>query len=227
MLMLNRLSAPTAGLAIARATSSPVLSDASASRSFLAGASPCFSIRSVSTNASYRSRSFFSSPFSASYGFALSSETMFFIRVSLRICRSGNDPVLVRSAGIWAVANHLPFTCMKKSSPGLTPGSRLVKSTPQAPSAGFTASAGARADVWAASVRARPASSSFFIEGSPRESRSLLHRRNHLRDPAHARVACIQVIVLVHDPVAGLDELTRPDAHSVADRTEYRAIPVQ
>src|ERR1700737_5430453 len=56
---------------------------------------------------------------------------------------------------------------------------------------------------------------------------SLFVGRNHFRDPAHARVACIQVVLLVHDPVAGLDELPRPYTHSVTDRAEYLTIPIQ
>src|SRR5439155_1206098 len=59
-----------------------------------------------------------------------------------------------------------------------------------------------------------------------RSSTSLL-RRNHFGDAANARVACIQVVLLVHGPVAGFDELTGPYTHSVADRTEYLAIPIQ
>jgi len=54
-----------------------------------------------------------------------------------------------------------------------------------------------------------------------------IFRRNHFGDAANARVACIQVVLLVHDPVAGFDELTGPYTHSVSDRTEYLAIPVQ
>src|SRR5947208_2597096 len=54
-----------------------------------------------------------------------------------------------------------------------------------------------------------------------------LLRRNHLGDAANARVACIQVVLLVHDQVAGFDELTAPYTHSVADRTEHLAVPVQ
>src|SRR3984885_13719286 len=45
--------------------------------------------------------------------------------------------MLVRSGGICAVANHLPFTCMKKSLPGVTEGSMLVRAPPQAPKVGL------------------------------------------------------------------------------------------
>src|SRR5712692_2905051 len=56
---------------------------------------------------------------------------------------------------------------------------------------------------------------------------SSLLQRNHFGDASSARVACIQVVLLVHGPVAGFDELTGPYTHSVADRTEYLAIPIQ
>src|SRR5688500_19681546 len=42
-------------------------------------------------------------------------------------------------------------------------------------------------------------------------------RRHHLRDPPDAGVARIQVVLLVHGPVAGLDELAVADAHAVPD----------
>src|SRR5258708_38018210 len=52
-------------------------------------------------------------------------------------------------------------------------------------------------------------------------------RRHHLGEAAHARVAPIPVVLPVHAPVAGFDELTGPDPHAVANRTEDRAIPAQ
>src|SRR6266508_5538079 len=52
-------------------------------------------------------------------------------------------------------------------------------------------------------------------------------RRNHPGDTANARVASIQVVLLVHGPIAGFDELPGPDTHAVADRPENLAIPVQ
>src|SRR5580693_6300139 len=57
--------------------------------------------------------------------------------------------------------------------------------------------------------------------------RAQRERRNHLRDPANARIACIEVVLLVHDPVAGFDELAGADTHSVADRNEYPPVAVQ
>src|SRR5580704_6372205 len=57
--------------------------------------------------------------------------------------------------------------------------------------------------------------------------RAQRERGNHLRHPANAGVACIKVVLLVHDPVAGFDELADADTHSVPDRTEYSAIAVQ
>jgi hypothetical protein len=57
--------------------------------------------------------------------------------------------------------------------------------------------------------------------------RAQRERGNHLRDPANARVARIEVVLLVHDPVAGFDELAGADTHSVTDRTEYFSIAVQ
>jgi hypothetical protein len=57
--------------------------------------------------------------------------------------------------------------------------------------------------------------------------RARRERGNHLRDPANARVACIKVVLLVHDPVAGFDELAGADTHSVTDRTEYFSIAVE
>ena len=50
--------------------------------------------------------------------------------------------------------------------------------------------------------------------------------RNHFRDSANAGVACIQVVLLVHDPVAGFGELAGTYTHSVTNRTDYFAIPV-
>src|SRR6185436_1830242 len=51
--------------------------------------------------------------------------------------------------------------------------------------------------------------------------------RHHFRDPADARITCIKVVLLVHDPVAGFDELAGPDTHAVSDRTEHLSIPIQ
>src|ERR1700716_998843 len=53
-----------------------------------------------------------------------------------------------------------------------------------------------------------------------------LPRRNHLRDPANARVACIQVAVRIHDHVVGFDKLAVPSAGPVPYRTEHVAVPV-
>src|SRR5262245_52914094 len=52
-------------------------------------------------------------------------------------------------------------------------------------------------------------------------------RSRHLRDAAHAGVAGIQVVLLVHRPVAGLDELPVADAHAVSDGAEHVAVPIQ
>src|SRR5438552_5330051 len=57
--------------------------------------------------------------------------------------------------------------------------------------------------------------------------RSIVTWGNHFRDPANAGVACIQVVLLVHDPVAGFDELAGPYTHSVTDRAEHFSVPVQ
>src|SRR3989442_5699448 len=57
--------------------------------------------------------------------------------------------------------------------------------------------------------------------------RSLPFRSNHFRDPANARVASIMAVLLAHGPVAGFDELAGSYTHSVSDRTEYLAIPIQ
>src|SRR5262245_28635284 len=54
-----------------------------------------------------------------------------------------------------------------------------------------------------------------------RLSSDSLLRRDHLGHTADAGIARIQVVLLVHDPVTGFDELTRTDAHAVADRTEH------
>src|ERR1700674_1527883 len=54
-----------------------------------------------------------------------------------------------------------------------------------------------------------------------------LSRRNHLRDPANARVACIQVALRIHDHVVGFDKLALPSAGSVTHRAEHVAVPVQ
>src|SRR5688572_12016609 len=45
-------------------------------------------------------------------------------------------------------------------------------------------------------------------------------RRHHLRHAANARVAGIQVVLLVHHPIARFNELSVADAHAIADRTE-------
>src|SRR6185369_14764318 len=52
-------------------------------------------------------------------------------------------------------------------------------------------------------------------------------RRNHLGDTAHAGVARVQVVLLVHHPIAGFDELTVSDTHAVADCAEHPSIPIQ
>src|SRR5262245_16586069 len=57
-------------------------------------------------------------------------------------------------------------------------------------------------------------------------SRSLL-RRHHPGDAADARVAGVQIVVLIHRPVAGLDELTVADAHAVANRTDHFAAAIE
>ena len=57
--------------------------------------------------------------------------------------------------------------------------------------------------------------------------RSSLPRPDHFRDAADTGVACIQIVLLVKNPVAGFDELAGSDPHSVTDRTEHLAIPVQ
>jgi hypothetical protein len=38
--------------------------------------------------------------------------------------------------------------------------------------------------------------------------------RNHYRNPANARVARMQVVIFIEDPVTGFNELTRADTHS-------------
>src|SRR5687768_4304941 len=54
---------------------------------------------------------------------------------------------------------------------------------------------------------------------------TLPRRRHHLRHPPDARVARIQVVLLVHGPVAGLDELAVADAHAVPDCADDVAVP--
>ena len=51
--------------------------------------------------------------------------------------------------------------------------------------------------------------------------------RNHFRDPADSRVACIYVAVRIHGHVVGFVKLAGPRTGSLANRTEYVAIPVQ
>src|SRR5262245_31894177 len=52
-------------------------------------------------------------------------------------------------------------------------------------------------------------------------------RRDHLGDAPDARVPGVEIVLLVHDPIAGFDELPGPDTHAVADRTEHPSIPIQ
>src|SRR5580698_3621804 len=61
------------------------------------------------------------------------------ISVSLRMRRSLNAPVAERSGGICAVFSHVPFTYLKKLSPGLTERSMAARSTPQVPNCGVAA----------------------------------------------------------------------------------------
>src|SRR5262245_19400255 len=56
-------------------------------------------------------------------------------------------------------------------------------------------------------------------------ARALL-RRDHLRDPADAGVARVEIPLRIHCHVAGFDELSFPSPGSVADRPEDVAVPV-
>src|SRR5437868_1725243 len=47
--------------------------------------------------------------------------------------------------------------------------------------------------------------------------------RDHLRDASQAGVAGVEVVVLVEYPIAGFDELSGPNTHSVADCTQHFA----
>ena len=75
------------------------------------------------------------------------------MRFSLRICRSWNEPVLERSAGMTAVLSQPPLTYSKKLSPGFTLLSIPVRSTPQVPSVAFGMGGGAGGGVVAANVQ--------------------------------------------------------------------------
>src|SRR5688572_1442736 len=55
----------------------------------------------------------------------------------------------------------------------------------------------------------------------------LAPRRPHHRDPADAGVAGIEIALAVEDEIAGLGELSRTDAHAVADRTHDLAGAIQ
>src|SRR2546425_3385821 len=57
--------------------------------------------------------------------------------------------------------------------------------------------------------------------------RSSLPGPNHFRDAADTGVACIEIVLLVKNPVAGFDELSGSDPHSVTDRSEHLASQVQ
>jgi hypothetical protein len=64
-----------------------------------------------------------------------------------------------------------------------------------------------------------------FAAGRFTNDSSLLGH-NHFRDPANAGVACIQVVLFVHDEVTGFDELAGAYTRSVTDRTKHLAISV-
>src|SRR5262245_5427778 len=70
------------------------------------------------------------------------------------------------------------------------------------------------------------ASSSRFQIRSTRDPTRLPLRRNHLRHPAHAGIARIEVVLLVHHPITGFDELPGADAHAVADGSENLAVTI-
>jgi hypothetical protein len=52
----------------------------------------------------------------------------------------------------------------------------------------------------------------------------LLFRCDHFRDAAYAGVASVYVVVPIKDKVAGLDELTGPDARAVANGSDHFSV---